>query len=438
MDQSKSKILMVDDDIENIKLLGNLLRNENYLLGIASDGIQALKLLESAKDYDLVLLDINMPNMNGLEACRAMKKNPLLKDIPIIFFSANNDIESIVEGFEAGANDYVVKPVKKRELLARINTHLKLKKVENSLLESLNEKEKLLVSEQQLLDKTLKGSIKMLIDILSMVTPLNLFPNSKVTENARKIAKGLKITNTWELDITILLSKLGCISIPIEILNNKINGRKLSPDQNKMYMQHPQLGKKLLANIPRFENIAESILYQYKNYDGTGYPVDKVKGDDIPLFARILNILNDIEELNLTGKTKKVNLAALKSNSSKYDPEILKLVNMDMFVEYKDSSINYSIDYDADYQYDYQSNYQRNDIFGTKKQEYEFNVELIPISAAKNGMTLAESLTNINGLVVLRRGIEINSVIIKSLNHLLNIGSINGTIKVYNDKIKNT
>lgn len=442
MIEEKSKILIVDDDIENIKLIGNFLRNENYLLGIASDGLQALKLLEGAKDYDLVLLDINMPNMNGLDVCRVMKSNQLLKDIPIIFFSANNDIEFIVEGFEAGANDYIVKPVKKRELLARISTHLRLKKAEKSLVESIKEKDRLLVSEQQLLDKTLKGSIKMLIDILSMVTPLNLFPNKKVTENVRTIAKGLKLTNAWELEITVLLSKLGCISIPVEVLNNKLNGKKLSKEQNRMFMQHPELGKKLLANIPRFENIAESIYYQFKNYDGTGYPNDNVLGESIPLFARILTVVNDIEEYNMNGNSKIDNLKLMKSNLSKYDPEILKLVTIDMFVENKENIMTYTIDRDYKNDSEYINNphlyYQRNDIFGSQKHEKLFNVELIPISSAKDGMVLAESMTNINGLVVLRRGIEINSVIIKSLNHLSNIGSINGTIKVYNDNIKNT
>lgn len=324
------KILMVDDKQENIQLLGSILREENFKLGFATDGIQALKLMNEAKDYDLVLLDVNMPNMNGYEVCRKMKESPILKDIPVVFLSAYSEVDFIVEGFESGANDYVTKPIKKKELLARISTQLKLKETENSLRDSISEKEKLLLSEQQLLDKTLKGSIKMLIDILSMVSPLELFPSKKTSQNARKLANDINIKNVWELEIALLLSKLGCITIPFEVLDNKLNGRKLTQAQLQVFMEHPQLGKKLLSNIPRFEYIGESIAYQFKHFDGSGYPSDKVNGKDIPLFGRILMILNDIDELNQNGNSKEDNCITLKKRVNVYDPDLLKYITKDM------------------------------------------------------------------------------------------------------------
>lgn len=412
------KILMVDDKQENIQLLGSILREENFKLGFATDGIQALKLLSEAKDYDLVLLDVNMPDMNGYEVCRKMKENPILKDIPVIFLSAYSEVDFIVEGFESGANDYVTKPIKKKELLARINTQLKLKESENSLKDLISEKEKLLLSEQQLLDKTLKGSIKMLIDILSMVSPLELFPSKQTSQNAKKIANSINIKNVWELEIALLLSKLGCITIPFEVLDNKLNGRKLTQAQLQVYMEHPQLGKKLLSNIPRFEYIGESIAYQFKRFDGSGYPADKVSGRDIPLFGRILIILNDIDELNLNGNSKEDNFAFIKTRTNYYDPEILKYVTKDMFIEDEVKLNNNKIKESHKSYYVLNQN-QRNEVLTTG------------VSSLINGMVIAENVVNKNGLVIVYSNKEITEVIRQSLIHLAQLGTISDLIHVY-------
>ena len=121
------KILIVDDQQKNIQVLGSLLRLENYIVGVATNGKQALEILIESNDFDLVLLDVNMPIMNGFEACRAIRKNENLKEIPIIFLTALVDTESIVKGFDVGGQDYVTKPFNSKELLARVSTQLELK-----------------------------------------------------------------------------------------------------------------------------------------------------------------------------------------------------------------------------------------------------------------------------------------------------------------------
>ena len=424
------KILMVDDDLENIKLLGNILRDENYMLGFASDGNKALKLLKEANDYDLVLLDVNMPNLNGYEVCRMMKEHPILKDIPVIFLSSYSEVDFIVEGFESGANDYVTKPIKKKELLARINTQLKLKEVENSLIDSIIEKEKLLVSEQQLLDKTLKGSIKILIDILSMIGPVALFPTKKTSQNAKKLASDLNITKVWELEIALLLSKLGCITIPSEVLQNKLEGKNISAEQNKIFLQHPQLGKKLLSNIPRFEYIAESIAYQFKHYDGSGYPDDDIQGERIPLFGRILVILNDIEELNHSGNTREENLRQLQSRENWYDPQLLRLVNIEMFEE-----ISIEFKKESESKKEASNKKESANVLTLKRQPPKNYSSVINVSSIQNGYLLAENIVNKNGMIIVRRDKEITDVIKHSLIHLSQIGSISEFVKVYKKPI---
>jgi sigma-B regulation protein RsbU (phosphoserine phosphatase) len=121
------KILVVDDNPDNIQVIGNFLRIQNYRVGYAMNGEQAIEILKYTNDYDLVLLDIDMPLMDGFSTCRIIRKEIALKDIPVIFITAFSEPEKILAGFDAGGNDYITKPFNSKELLARVNTHLQLK-----------------------------------------------------------------------------------------------------------------------------------------------------------------------------------------------------------------------------------------------------------------------------------------------------------------------
>lgn len=124
---NESLILIVDDNMENLKVLGGLLNDEGYLIAVSTNGKDALDFTEKSKP-DLILLDIMMPGMNGYETCEKLKENAGTKDIPVIFLSALGETDDIVKGFEAGGVDYVMKPYNSRELLARVKTHIDLKK----------------------------------------------------------------------------------------------------------------------------------------------------------------------------------------------------------------------------------------------------------------------------------------------------------------------
>jgi two-component system, sensor histidine kinase and response regulator len=122
----KFKILVVDDNMENIQVIGNLL-TEQYSLGIAFNGQQALSSLQMTNDYDLVLLDLDMPVMNGYETCKTIREDNKLKDIPVIFLTAAGDMENMLMAYHMGAQDYITKPFHSWELEARIKTQLLLK-----------------------------------------------------------------------------------------------------------------------------------------------------------------------------------------------------------------------------------------------------------------------------------------------------------------------
>jgi len=123
---SRKKILIVDDVPKNIELAANILQTKNYNITFAKSGPIALEKVKSI-EFDLILLDVMMPEMDGFEVCKILKEDETTKDIPVIFVTARSETENVVKGFELGAVDYVTKPFQTEELLARVKTHVDIR-----------------------------------------------------------------------------------------------------------------------------------------------------------------------------------------------------------------------------------------------------------------------------------------------------------------------
>jgi len=139
--EEKPLVLIVDDIPRNIKVLGDILRTRECRIAVATNGPQAIEMVKKAQP-DLILLDIMMPEMDGFAVCKILKESSQTKDIPIIFLTAKTETADIVKGLEAGAVDYISKPFNSTELLARVTTHLELKKArdrEKNLIIKLKE-----------------------------------------------------------------------------------------------------------------------------------------------------------------------------------------------------------------------------------------------------------------------------------------------------------
>ena len=126
-------LLIVDDEPVNRQVLINHLSLPNYRLSEAANGQQAMEMLERYQDIDMVLLDVMMPNMSGYQVCRELRNRYPVQELPVIFLTAKNRIQDLTAGFEAGANDYLIKPVSKLELLARVEMHLRLRGIHRDL-----------------------------------------------------------------------------------------------------------------------------------------------------------------------------------------------------------------------------------------------------------------------------------------------------------------
>ena len=126
------RILIVDDNKRNIQVLAGFLSNHDYHVEYSLDGPKALEWLNEEK-FDLVILDVMMPVMDGFQVCQTMKQDPAMKDIPVIFLTARSDSESIIRGFQSGGVDYISKPFNSWELLTRVRTHIDLKLTHDQL-----------------------------------------------------------------------------------------------------------------------------------------------------------------------------------------------------------------------------------------------------------------------------------------------------------------
>lgn len=176
----ESKILIVDDNPKNLEVLGRTLENQKHYVEFAVDGMGALEWVEN-QIFDLILLDVMMPGMNGFEVCERLRSDSRYDDIPIIFLTAETDKKNIVKGLETGAQDYVTKPFDTKELLARVNTQLelrhsreKLKEVNKWLEEKVKERtEQLQKANEELL--SLDNAKSEFLNIISheIRTPLN-------------------------------------------------------------------------------------------------------------------------------------------------------------------------------------------------------------------------------------------------------------------------
>ena len=245
-------ILIVDDSPENLTILSNLLKSK-YKVKAASNGENAIKIVGSDSPPDLILLDIIMPGMNGYEVCKYLKKNPKTAEIPVLFTSSLSETADILKGFQAGAVDYITKPFQPEEVFARVNVHLELKRTKSEI--------------QSFLSKTLIGSVRLLIEILTITQPQLVQQSNRIRSYAKSIISKLSLdaNDAWSIELATMLSHIGCISIPSEVLRKVLAGHKLIGNEVTYYMQYPALGAKLIENIPRLEKTAAIIKHQLIN-----------------------------------------------------------------------------------------------------------------------------------------------------------------------------
>jgi two-component system, sensor histidine kinase and response regulator len=198
MSAIKNSILIVDDNKENIKVLGLALKEKNYNLIVAFSGKNALEILDLTP-IDLVLLDVMMPEMDGFEACSRMKANPKTKDIPVIFITALTELDNIVRGFEVGGVDYITKPFKSNELFARVQTQLEIRNQRLKLEEQTLELKETIETRDKLYSLIAHDLRSPLANIKSILTALS---NQDIDEGSfKELVTALQKTTNETFDL---------------------------------------------------------------------------------------------------------------------------------------------------------------------------------------------------------------------------------------------
>jgi putative two-component system response regulator len=301
--EKKAIILIVDDSPDSIVLLSSLLKS-TYRIKVAIAGDKALSIAESDDPPDLILLDIVMPGMDGYEVCRRLKQNPKTAEIPVMFLTGKSDDMDEENGFELGAEDYIVKPPSPSIVLARIRTQLRLKSVRDFL------KDKNAFLEAEVTRRT--REVGMIQDV-TMVALGSLAEtrDNETGNHIRRTQYYIKILAESLRDhprfrdqltgatIELLyksapLHDIGKVGIPDSILKKPA---KLEPEEFEIMKTHTVLGRdaiiaaeKCLDSPTSFLALAREIAWSHhEKWDGSGYPRG-LSGDAIPLPGRLMAI----------------------------------------------------------------------------------------------------------------------------------------------------
>ncbi len=307
-EEGQPRILVVDDQEENLELLEALLSVHDYQIIRARNGQEALTQV-AEEPPDLILLDTHMPPPDGYQVCKEIKQNEDTRLIPIIIVTTSGELESRVRGIEAGADDFLTKPVHRVELDARVGSLLRLKQFTNEL----ENVEGVLVSlglAVEAKDPSTQGHCERLADY--------------GVQLGRRF--GLPADHLMALRRAGYLHDLGKIAVPEAIL---LKPGRLTPEEWEVMRKHPEVGERICAPLRSMRLVLPIIRHHHERWDGSGYP-DRLKGEMIPLTARILQIVDVFDALR-TERPYKAGLSsaeALKileeeNNRGWYDPKVV-------------------------------------------------------------------------------------------------------------------
>ena len=335
-------ILVVDDTPQNIEVLSGVL-DPYYKVKAAVNGARALAIAGKDPQPDLILLDIMMPEMNGIEVCQRLKADLRTRNIPVIFVTAMSEVEDEARGFEVGGVDYITKPISPPTVLARVKTHLALSNQNREL-------ERQVVERTQELNETR-------LDIIRCLGKASEFKDDntglhvvRMSHYARILAIGAGLS---ERDADLIFSAapmhdVGKIGVPDAILKKPA---KLEADEWKIMQMHVDYGLEILAGrASELLDMARSIaVSHHERWDGKGYPRG-VAGEAIPLAGRIIAIADVFDALTSVRPYKKAwpaeeAIKLIRENAgSQFDPTLVKVMDTvlpqfdEIRAKYQDSS----------------------------------------------------------------------------------------------------
>lgn len=304
----KSTILVVDDDKTNLTLAQNILA-PRYRIAASNSGKAALRYLEGHRP-DLILLDINMPDMDGFEVMEYLRQGEETKTVPVIFLTADNLAETEIKGFQMGAMDFVTKPFVPDILLSRVDKTIELDRYRHNLENMVREQAEKITEDARRISSIQDSVIVGMANLIESrdgstgkhVKNTQMYVRLIATElHARKLFP-VELTEDYIEDLckAAPLHDVGKIKVPDAILQKP---GKLTPEEYDAMKMHTTYSRKIIKMIigdvedEHYVQIVEDIaMYHHERWDGTGYPMG-LTGDSIPLSARIMAVADVFDAL---------------------------------------------------------------------------------------------------------------------------------------------
>ena len=313
----KRKILLVDDEENNLSFMARCLHNEPYELTKCSSGIEALELIKTGQHFDVILSDHKMPKMDGVEFLERV--GFIDSESMKILVTAYSDADILIDSInKAKVYRYIKKPYKPDELVITVKTaieYIELKEDNKNLVTDLKD--------------LFSGTIKAIVEALDAKDSFTLGRSRRVTFYALKMGERLGLSKylIGELELAGLLHDIGMIGVSDEIL---YKNDKLTPEEYEEVKMHVQHGVRILEDIEQLTEVVDIVKHHHEHYDGSGYP-DKLKGEQIPLLSRIIAITDAYDSMISNrayrkSMTTEQAVEVIESMAGKqFDPELTKV-----------------------------------------------------------------------------------------------------------------
>ncbi len=309
MEKSKNIIVVADPD-EQVQSGYKRLFGGHFNVVCFSDSDSALECLKQNPGVSVIFSCFNLPGSGGVAFLQAAETV-----VPLaarVMLTSETSAEVVKKALNEGrAFMFLEKPCMPADLV--------------NAFEAAISHHKNLAKDRLLLERTLSGSVKMLIDMLALFHPDAFRRTATVRKQALKLARQLKITRTWELEMAVMLSPLGEALLPKQIIARYRAAKSLTEQERDVLDKSPAQTRELLHNIPQLERVSDYLYLSARGFDGSGFPKDGPKGTDIPRISRIVKLLTDLWYASPETGPDAAAFEALMINKRKYDPKLLEI-----------------------------------------------------------------------------------------------------------------
>ncbi len=305
-----AKILFVDDDPNILAGFERQLR-KTFSVETALGGEEGLAAVSQKGPFSVIVSDLRMPGMDGIEFLkRAREAAP---DSVRLMLSGNVDLQTAIEA------------VNKDNIFRFLTKPCEPQTLRDALAAGIRQYE-LICAERELLEKTLRGSLKVLVEILQLIKPEAFGRATRVTRLVNRIALAIRAPDLWQIETAAYLSQIGCVILPDEAIKKFYRGEELSGEETQLFAMHPFIASDLLSNIPRMKTVAKIISDQERNFQDTG-------DGEILLGSRILKAVLDFDRLHATKISDSDALVIMASRTGRYDQNVLAALQMVLDIE---------------------------------------------------------------------------------------------------------